>query len=79
MWFSDDVFHYMFKDEFVTLESLKVPSGGGPNFLLGTNWKVSLRIVSHLSRVLLLLLVRTVRVQPFLPDQTCTPSRPVHI
>ncbi len=27
MWYSNDMFHYMFKAEFVTLVSLKVPSG----------------------------------------------------
>ncbi len=27
MWHSNDMFHYMIKAEFVTLESLKVPSG----------------------------------------------------
>ncbi len=28
MWYSNDMFHHMFKAEFVTLVSLKVPSGG---------------------------------------------------
>ncbi len=28
MWYSKDMCHYMFKAEFVTLVSLKVPSGG---------------------------------------------------
>ena len=27
MWYSNDMFRYMFKAEFVTLVSLKVPSG----------------------------------------------------
>ncbi len=27
MWCSNDMFHYVFKAEFVTLSSLKVPSG----------------------------------------------------
>ncbi len=27
MWYSNDIFYYMFKAEFVTLVSLKVPSG----------------------------------------------------
>ncbi len=27
MWYSNDMFHYMFQAEFVTLVSLKVPSG----------------------------------------------------
>ncbi len=27
MWHSNDMFHYMFKAEFVTLVTLKVPSG----------------------------------------------------
>ncbi len=27
MWYSNDTFHYMSKAEFVTLVSLKVPSG----------------------------------------------------
>ncbi len=27
MWYSNDMFHYMFKAEFVRLVSLKVPSG----------------------------------------------------
>ena len=27
MWYSNDMFHYMFKAEFVILVSLKVPSG----------------------------------------------------
>ncbi len=27
MWYSNDMFHYVFKAEFVTLVSLKVPSG----------------------------------------------------
>ena len=27
MWYSNDMFHYMFKAEFVMLVSLKVPSG----------------------------------------------------
>ncbi len=27
MWYSNDTFHYMFKTEFVTLVTLKVPSG----------------------------------------------------
>ncbi len=29
MWYSNDMFHYMFKAEFVTLVSLKVLSGLG--------------------------------------------------
>ncbi len=29
MWYSNGIFHYMFKAEFVTLVSKKVPSGGG--------------------------------------------------
>ncbi len=29
MWYSNDTFHYMFKAEFVSLVSLKVPSGCG--------------------------------------------------
>ncbi len=27
MWYSNDMFHYMLKAEFLTLVSLKVPSG----------------------------------------------------
>ncbi len=27
MWYANDMFHYMLKAEFVTLVSLKVPSG----------------------------------------------------
>ncbi len=30
MWHSNDTFHYMFKAEFVTLVSLKVPPGRDP-------------------------------------------------
>ena len=30
MWYSNDVFHYVFKAEFATLVSLKVPSGSPP-------------------------------------------------
>ncbi len=30
MWYSNDMFHFMFKAEFVTLISLKVPSGRHP-------------------------------------------------
>ena len=29
MWYSNDMFHYMLKAEFVKLVSLKVPSGCG--------------------------------------------------
>ncbi len=32
MWYPNDMFHYMFKGEFVTLVSLKVPSGRGSPF-----------------------------------------------
>ncbi len=32
MWYSNDMFHYMFKAEFVTLVSLKVPSGYSTDF-----------------------------------------------
>ena len=34
MWYSNDMFHYMFKAKFVTLVSLKVSSGG---YFPGTN------------------------------------------
>ncbi len=35
MWYSNDMFHHVFKAEFVTLVSLKVPSG------VLTAWEVS--------------------------------------
>ena len=61
MWYSNDMFHYMLKAEFVTLVSLKVPSGNfAANFKymsdsttsvnlwqLTTNFSISLVYVQH--------------------------------
>ncbi len=45
MWYSKDIFRYMFKAEFVTLVSLKVPSGNDMILLVLTNSTVKIEIL----------------------------------